>query len=71
MKVKEDIDKIIKEHGDNLNFTLVYFFEVKVRDGKPVSVLLNKEVSNLKIVYKVSPDFGKEGSYGYDDGLSK
>ena len=41
--VKQHIDQITKENGSHLNFTLDYKVEVKVRDGKPVSIIWRKE----------------------------
>jgi len=64
MDIEKDIEKIIKENGDNINFKIIYEFEVKVRDGKPVSILVEKEKKEIKIIYKIEP---KSGNFGYDN----
>ena len=54
--VSKDIEKIIRNNGQNLNFSLSYIIEVKVRDGKTVSIVWEKEIQNLKHIFKIEPD---------------
>ncbi len=54
--VSKDIEKVIEENGNQLNFNLAYLVEVKVRDGKTVSILWKKEVRELKHVFKIMPN---------------
>lgn len=67
MNIEKDIEKVIKNNGNNLNFKLIYEFEIKVRDGKSVSILLNKQERDVKIVYKLDiPNLKQEGKFGYE-----
>ncbi len=49
--VKEDIERITKEEGPNLNFSLFYRVDVKVRDKVAVSILWKREVKALEHIY--------------------